>query len=67
VIGAFGARLAEAQGGDEAAFACPFRDVQPALMRYLHVIAPEAADDVAGETWLQVVAGLAGFGGGEGR
>jgi RNA polymerase sigma-70 factor, ECF subfamily len=66
VIGAlFGARLAEAQSGDEAAFACLFRDVQPALLRYLQVIAPEAADDVAGETWLQVVAGLAGFRGGE--
>jgi RNA polymerase sigma-70 factor, ECF subfamily len=66
VIGAaFGARLAEAQGGNEEAFACLFRDVQPALVRYLRVIAPEAADDVAGETWLQVVAGLAGFRGGE--
>ena len=40
-------------------FACLFRDVQSALLRYLRVIAPEAADDVAGETWLQVVAGLA--------
>lgn len=66
VIGAlFGTRLAEAQGGDEAAFACLFRDVQPALLRYLGVMAPEAAEDVAGETWLQVVAGLAGFRGGE--
>jgi RNA polymerase sigma-70 factor, ECF subfamily len=67
VIGAaFGTRLTEAQGGDEAAFACLFRDVQPALLRYLRVIAPEAADDVAGETWLRVVAGLADFRGGEG-
>jgi RNA polymerase sigma-70 factor (ECF subfamily) len=66
VIGAaFGARLAEAQGGDETAFVCLFRDVQPGLLRYLRVIVPEAADDVAGETWLQVVGGLAGFTGGE--
>src|SRR6266487_1168486 len=67
VIGAaFGARLAEAQRGDEVAFACLFRDVQPALLRYLRVIAPEAAEDVAGEIWLQVGTGLAGFrGGGE--
>jgi len=42
-----------------------FRDVQPALLRYLRVIAPEAAEDVAGEIWLQVVTGLAGFRGGE--
>jgi len=66
VIGAaFGARLADALDGDEAAFACLFRDIQPALLRYLHVFAPEAADDVAGETWLQVVSGLASFRGGE--
>jgi len=65
VIGAaFGVTLARAQAGDEAAFACIFRDVQPALLRYLRVIAPEA-EDVAGDTWLQVVAGLARFRGEE--
>ena len=65
VIGAaFSVTLASAQGGDETAFACLFRDVQPALLRYLHVITPEA-EDVAGETWLQVVKGLPGFRGGE--
>jgi RNA polymerase sigma-70 factor (ECF subfamily) len=65
VIGAaFGDTLARAQAGDERAFACLFRDVQPALLRYLGVIASEA-EDVAGETWLQVVAGLAGFRGEE--
>jgi RNA polymerase sigma-70 factor (ECF subfamily) len=62
---AFEATLAKAQGGDQAAFADIFRDVQPALLRYLSVIAPEAADDVAGETWLNVVAGLAKFRGDE--
>ena len=66
VIGpAFSAILADARGGDEEAFACLFRAIQPVLLRYLRVIAPEAAEDVAGETWLQVVAGLAGFRGGE--
>jgi len=66
VIGAeFGPLLARAQGGDEAAFACLFRDVQPVLLRYLRVIATQAAEDVAGETWLAVVPGLAGFSGGE--
>jgi RNA polymerase sigma-70 factor (ECF subfamily) len=65
VIGAaFDVVLAGAQAGDEAAFASIFRDVQPALLRYLRVIAPEA-EDVAGETWLQVATGLAGFSGGE--
>ena len=63
---AFGVTLARAQGGDESAFACLFRDVQPALLRYLHVIVPGTeAEDVASDTWLQVVRGLAGFRGGE--
>jgi len=57
--------LAAAREGDEAAFGCLFRDVQPALLRYLRVMAPEAAEDVAGELWLQVVTGLAAFRGGE--
>jgi RNA polymerase sigma-70 factor (ECF subfamily) len=67
VIGAaFAVTLARAQGGDESAFACLFRDVQPALLRYLYVIVPRPeAEDVASDTWLQVVLGLAGFRGGE--
>jgi len=66
VIGsAFEATLAAAQRGDEEAFARLFRDIQPALLRYLRVIAPGAAEDVAGETWLQVVTGLTRFEGGE--
>jgi RNA polymerase sigma-70 factor (ECF subfamily) len=66
VIGAdFAALLSRAQGRDEEAFARLFRDVQPALLRYLAVIAPQAAEDVAGQTWLDVVAGLTGFSGGE--
>jgi RNA polymerase sigma-70 factor (ECF subfamily) len=65
VIGAaFGVTLASAQGGDEIAFACLFRDAQPALLRYLRVITPDA-EDVAGDTWLQVVKGLPGFHGSE--
>lgn len=53
-----------AQAGDQSAFARIFRDVQPALLRYLRVIATEA-EDVAGETWLHVVAGLGSFSGEE--
>jgi RNA polymerase sigma-70 factor, ECF subfamily len=62
---AFGANLADAKAGSQAAFAAIFRDVQPVLLRYLLVIAPGAADDIAGETWLQVVGGLARFRGDE--
>ena len=63
---AFGVTLASAQGGDETAFACLFRDIQPALLRYLHVIVPGSeAEDVAADTWLHVVKGLPRFHGGE--
>ena len=62
--GAFGVTLANARTGDEAAFACIFQDVQPALLRYLRVITAEP-EDVAGETWVQVVTGLRRFRGEE--
>ena len=62
---AFEVTLADARAGDQQAFAAIFRDVQPSLLRYLHVIAADAADDVAGDTWLQVIAGLGGFRGDE--
>ena len=61
----FAAALAAAQEGSEAAFSQLWRDGNPALLRYLRVIAPESAEDVAGDTWLQVVRGLAGFRGDE--
>jgi RNA polymerase sigma-70 factor (ECF subfamily) len=57
--------LAAAQGGSEVAFARLWRDANPALLRYLSVIAPDGADDVAAETWVQVVRGLAKFRGDE--
>ena len=56
--------LASAQAGNEAAFTQLFRDVQPSLLRYLRLIAPDA-EDVAGDTWLQVVGGLYRFRGEE--
>src|SRR5258708_30047055 len=61
----FAAVLAVAQDGDEAAFSVLWRDVNPALLRYLRVAAPGAAEDVAAETWVQVVRGLPGFRGDE--
>jgi RNA polymerase sigma-70 factor, ECF subfamily len=66
VIGAeFESVLAAAQEGSEAAFSRLWRDGNPALLRYLRVTTPQAAEDVAAETWLQVVRGLAGFRGDE--
>lgn len=57
--------LAAAQDGSEAAFARLWRDGNPTLLRYLRVAAPDCAEDVAGETWLQVVRGLPAFRGDE--
>lgn len=57
--------LAAAQEGSEAAFARLWRDGNPALLRYLRVMAPDAAEDVAADTWLYVIQGLAGFRGDE--
>lgn len=61
----FPALLTAAQGGSEAAFATLWRDGNQALLRYLRAAAPAAAEDVAAETWVQVVRGLAGFRGDE--
>ncbi len=61
----FAAVLTAAQHGDEVAFAALWHDGQPALLRYLTVINPDAAEDIAAETWTQVVRGLANFRGDE--
>jgi RNA polymerase sigma-70 factor (ECF subfamily) len=57
--------LRAAAGGDEAAFARLWRDAHPRLLRYLRVLAGDAAEDVAGEVWLEVARRLTGFKGGE--
>ena len=63
--------LRAAQAGDERAFASLFRAVQPVLLRYLggvtYNLADGTADDVAAETWVQVVRGLGRFRGDEQR
>ena len=61
----FAAVLAAAQDGSEDAFSRLWRDGNPALLRYLRVVAPEVAEDVASDTWVHVVRGLAGFRGDE--
>jgi RNA polymerase sigma-70 factor (ECF subfamily) len=53
--------LADAQRGDEDQFAVLWRDTNPALLRYLRVLAPENAEDIAAETWVHVVRGLPRF------
>jgi RNA polymerase sigma-70 factor, ECF subfamily len=53
--------LADAQGGNDDQFAVLWRDANPALLRYLRVLAQENADDIAAETWVHVVRGLPRF------
>jgi RNA polymerase sigma-70 factor (ECF subfamily) len=65
VIGAdFEKVLADAQAGDEYAFARLWRDLNPALLRYLS-LGGEMAEEVAAETWTTVVRGLRRFEGDE--
>jgi RNA polymerase sigma-70 factor, ECF subfamily len=53
--------LIKARAGDEAAFLVLWDALQPRLLRYLQVVGCDDVDDVAGETWLQVVRDLPKF------
>jgi len=55
--------LERARRGDEAGFLELYRVWQPRLLRYLRIREGEAADDLAAETWLQVVRDLPRFAG----
>jgi RNA polymerase sigma-70 factor (ECF subfamily) len=57
--------LKAAQGGSGEAFSQLWRDGNPVLLRYLRVIVPEAAEDVAADTWIYVVRSLVDFRGNE--
>jgi RNA polymerase sigma-70 factor (ECF subfamily) len=57
--------LARARAGDEAGFLELWRAFQPRLLRLLRVLGCDDPDDVASETWLQVVRDLHRFSGGE--
>lgn len=62
---AFAVALAGAQVGDEDAFRALFRAYQPRLLRYLRALVGAEAEDVASETWANVIRGLRRFSGGE--
>jgi RNA polymerase sigma-70 factor (ECF subfamily) len=53
--------LTQARSGDETGFLLLWDALQPRLLRYLQVIGCDDVDDVAGETWLQVVRDLPKF------
>jgi RNA polymerase sigma-70 factor (ECF subfamily) len=63
--GDLGGVLARARAGDDAAFLELWRGLQPRLLRYLQVLGCDDPDDVASETWLQVVRDLHRFSGDE--
>jgi RNA polymerase sigma-70 factor, ECF subfamily len=56
--------LSRARTGDETAFLRLWDHLHPRLLRYLHVLGCDEADDVASETWLQAVRDLGRFDGG---
>ncbi|HVB41944.1 MAG TPA: sigma-70 family RNA polymerase sigma factor [Streptosporangiaceae bacterium] len=64
-IGDLEDKLARARTGEEAAFFELWQQLQPRLLRYLRVLNCDDADDIASETWLQVVRDLHKFSGGE--
>ncbi|HWA66080.1 MAG TPA: sigma-70 family RNA polymerase sigma factor, partial [Mycobacteriales bacterium] len=53
--------LRRARAGDEEGFAELWRALQPPLLRYLRVRSRTSYEDVAAETWLQVVRDLSSF------
>jgi RNA polymerase sigma-70 factor, ECF subfamily len=59
--GAWMADLAAARDGDADAIARLYRELQPRLLRMLRVEVGDAADDVASQTWLEVVGALRKF------
>lgn len=59
--GELGDAVARARDGDEAAFGTVYREVHPMLLGYLRGLVGDDADDVASETWHDVVRDLDGF------
>ncbi|WP_430393152.1 RNA polymerase sigma factor [Actinacidiphila reveromycinica] len=59
-----GDAVARARGGDEAAFGTVYRELHPMLLGYLRGLIGDDADDIASETWHDVVRDLHSFRGG---
>lgn len=62
---AFGVVLAQAQGGDETAFAVLYTEFNGLVLRYLASRAGESAEDLAAEAWMGAARGIASFQGDE--
>jgi RNA polymerase sigma-70 factor, ECF subfamily len=61
LAGALEAALEAAQHGDPDAFRVLYRDTQPRLLRYLHALTGDDAEDIASETWLHIARDLHTF------
>lgn len=61
----FGEVLAAAQSGGEWAMAVLYRSLQPAVLRFLGARAPQDAEDLASQTWIDVARALPRFSGDE--
>jgi RNA polymerase sigma-70 factor (ECF subfamily) len=61
----FASVLVGAQTGAGWALSALYKDLQPALLRYLYAQDPAEAEDLASQTWLDVAAGLQRFEGDE--
>jgi RNA polymerase sigma-70 factor (ECF subfamily) len=57
----FDEALARARSGDETGFLLLWDELQPRLLRYLQALGCDDVDDVASETWLQVIRDLRKF------
>ena len=53
--------LRRARAGDESGFLALWRELQPRLLRYLRVHGGDGVEDIAAETWLQIVRDLPTF------
>jgi RNA polymerase sigma-70 factor (ECF subfamily) len=57
--------LAAAQAGDRESIGDAYQGLQPGLLRYLHTVAGSEAEDIAAQSWLDVVSGVGRFKGDE--
>jgi RNA polymerase sigma-70 factor (ECF subfamily) len=56
-----GDAVARARDGDDAAFGVVYRELHPMLLGYLRGLIGDDADDIASETWHDIVRDLRGF------
>nr|WP_236719256.1 RNA polymerase sigma factor [Wenjunlia vitaminophila] len=55
------AAVTAARHGSEDGFRLVYRALQPGLLRYLRTLVGEEAEDVAADSWVQIVRGLGSF------